>query len=409
MTKAEKHHGRQIWILVSGLGIVMGIIFGITLNAFSILTLPLMEDFHSTQAETAHGSSIFILTMTLVMPLAGWLLDRISPRLIMVSGAVVTGIGYSLAAQSQTLDTFIIGMAVCGAGVGISTYIPAFTLVAHWVAPIRQGLFFGIMLAITSLGGIFFPLVLTSVISDHGWRVAMRIGIALIFLVCIPLLWWVVRLPGNKTAVERSEKKASSSGYAIKAALQLPIYWVWALSFFMITLSSLGILMGLVPYLKFVGYTSQSASMIYASIAAATVIGSLLFGFLSTRYGPERTFLGGLVVNTAGLLFLFYAGTAHWGLGAALGFSLTWGTTFNLANQLAPTLLLKIVGDRNFGSLLGIGNLISGIGAALGPIVFSHFVDTTGNYVISLVISIGLLLASIPFLGIFVAKQKTAA
>src|SRR5574337_903169 len=148
---------RQAWILVFGLGLVMAISFGVTLSAFSVFTLPIMDTFHSSQAQAAGIATFFMVTMTLAMPAAGWLLDHVAPRPVMAGGALVTGLGYLIAARSGNIDAFTAAIAVCGIGVGLSTYVPAFTLVARWISLKRQGLAFGILIALTSVGGMVFP------------------------------------------------------------------------------------------------------------------------------------------------------------------------------------------------------------------------------------------------------------
>ena len=89
----------------------------------------LRPPFLSTNEESANIASAFMLTMTLAMPLAGWLLDRIGPRAVMSSGAVLMGLGYFLASVSQDINSITLAMAVSGAGVGASTYIPSIALV----------------------------------------------------------------------------------------------------------------------------------------------------------------------------------------------------------------------------------------------------------------------------------------
>ena len=80
-------------------------------------------------------------------------------------------------------------------------------------------------------------------------------------------------------------------------------------------------------------------------------------------------------------------------------FVLIGGTTFNLVNQFSPTLLMELIGQRNFGSLLGIGNLISGLGAAMGPTLFGYLVDSTRSYVLPLSLSAAMMaLALLPLI-----------
>lgn len=402
---------RYAWILVLGLGVVMAISFSITINAFSVLTLPLMETFGSTNEQAARIASVFMITMTLAMPASGWLLDHVEPRPVMAVGAVITGAGYLMAAHSSNIDVFTIGMALCGLGIGASTYIPSFTLITHWMPPQRQGLAFGVLLSITAIGGIIYPVVLTRMIATFGWRTSMEVGTTLIFCICLPILLFLVRLPpalANIGASGGTAVNEKSEGKSIAAGLRMPRYWLWIGMFLLITMSSLSILMGLVPYLRAVGYSANSASIVYASVSASSIVGNLLFGAISARWGAERTLLLGVSLGAAGLICLMMASHANFGMAAIIIFCIAWGTTFNLVNQLSPPLLMDFIGQRNFGSLLGIGNLVSGLGAAAGPSLFGYLVDTTHAYIVPLVLcTVLMLLALAPLLVLHRSPKLT--
>ncbi len=374
----------------------MAISFGISFNAFSIFILPIVEAFNSSHEQAARIATVFMITMTLTMPAAGWLLDHAPPRPVMTIGALVTALGYLLAAHSTSLNMLTAAFGLAGVGVGASTYVPAFTLITHWVSPRRQGLAFGVLLAVAAIGGIFFPVLLTRMIAAFGLRHTLEACAALVFFICFPLLLWLVRLPpGKLRAGEPTAAEAGEHG-GIGQALRMPRYWLWVGMFLLITLSSLSILMGLVPYLVSVGYTTDGAAVFYGSIAAAAIVGSLLFGALSTRWGVGRTLALGVILSSLGILCLLAASHPTFGFSALVVFVLIGGTTFNLVNQLSPTLLMELIGQRNFGSLLGIGNLISGLGAAMGPTIFGYLVDSTKTYVLPLSLSAGLMAISLP-------------
>lgn len=399
MTNSSSSHTRQAWILVVGLGVVMAISFGISFNAFSIFTLPIVDAFGASLEQAARIATVFMITMTLTMPAAGWLLDHAPPRPVMTLGAVVTALAYVLAAHSDSLTLFTAAIGLAGVGVGASTYVPAFTLVTRWMSPRRQGLAFGVLLAVTAIGGIFFPILLTWMIAAFGLRDTLQVCAAMVFFICLPLLLWLVRLPPpGLHAAEQAAADAGTQG-GIGKALCMPRYWLWVGMFLLITLSSLSILMGLVPYLVSVGYTADAAALIYGTLAAAAIVGSLLFGALSTRWGAGRTLVLGVILASLGMACLLVAPHPSFGVLALVLFVLIGGTTFNLVNQFSPTLLMELIGQRNFGSLLGIGNLISGLGAAMGPTLFGYLVDSTRSYVLPLSLSAAMMaLALLPLI-----------
>ncbi|MNE16700.1 putative MFS-type transporter YhjX [compost metagenome] len=384
---------RQGWLVVVGLAVVLCVIFGTTISALGLFALPITADLQCSHEQAARFATAFMLSMTLSMPLAGWLLDRLAPRPVMTAGSVLAALGYLLAASSPDIDRLTLALALGGIGVGASTYVPAMTLASRWMAPARQGLAFGILLAGAAIGGVIFPNLLTRLIGELGWRSVMQLIAGLILLVCVPLLLWLARLPEAPTTASRHAAEALP-GHDIGQVLRMPRYWLWIAMQLLLTMSGLGIYISLVSCLVSAGYSAQAASTWYAGVGAASLAGNFLFGALSQRCSARTILLCGNAIGIAGLLCLLLAQHPAWGLAAVAVFTLSWGTTFNLVNQLAPLLLVEAMGQRNFGSLLGIGNLIAGLGSAFGPAAVGYLVDTTHSYTSALLLCAALAAAA---------------
>lgn len=380
------------WTLLVGLGLALCICFGVTINAFGVYTLQIAQSFGCSNEEANRPAAVFLLAMSLAMPVGGWLLDRVAPRPVMTLGVALAGISYLLAAQSRELSTFVLAVGVCGLGIGVSTYVPAIMLVTHWVPHRRQGLAFGVLLGTVSVGGILGPTLLTQASAAWGWQGALRLSGWLMLGVCLPLLLSLARLPAGAA---RLHAHHGHSGESIAGALRAPAYWLWVLMLALLGVSTISLLMTLVPYLVSSGYSPEQAARAFALTSIATLVGNVAFGLLSARWGNARTLLGGTVAGALGVLCLLLVRDSQFGLTALLLFCVVWGTTFNLINQLSPGLLLESMGQRNFGSLLGLGNLISGIGSALGPVGFGHLVDRSHGYTLPLLVNAALMLLAL--------------
>ena len=160
-------------------------------------------------------------------------------------------------------------------------------------------------------------------------------------------------------------------------------------------ISGISVLMALVPYLVSAGFSAGQAANLNALTAVATLLGNLLFGAMSVRWGAKRCIVLGAVLSTGGVMLLLGASPGGMGLAAVLAFCLVWGASFNVANQLSPTLLMESVGQRNFASLLGLGNLLSGLGSAFGPAGFGHLVDRSHSYAMPLTVCALLMAAAL--------------
>lgn len=385
---------RQGWAIALVLAVVLCIIFGTTLNSLSVFTQPITSALRCSNEQVARVATAFLISMTLAMPLAGWLLDRIAPRPVMTGGALITALGYLLAGWSADIDQLALAVALSGLGVGACTYVPAITLVTRWLPFERQGLAFGLLLAGGSIGAIIFPVLLTQVIAAIGWRSTMQ-GIAgTIVLFCVPLLLWAARLPARHASADQSVA-VPADGHGIAQALCMLRYWLWIGMQLLLTLSSLGIFIALVPYLISVGYSAQQAAGLLAASAAAALVGNFVFGLCSQRWAAKSILMSSTLVCALGILCLLAAGDPRLGLAAVVLFILGWGSTFTLVNQFAPLLLMEATGARNFASLLGIGNLVAGLGSAFSPEIVGYLVDLTQTYTLALLLCAGLAVAAL--------------
>lgn len=389
-------NSRWGWVVVTGLAVVLGVIYGATFSSLSIFIDAITETFNCTREETGRAIAVFLVTTTLVSPATGWLIERVGPRWVTTVGALLAAFSYWLAAYSGSLNQLIGAMALAGIGVGASTYIPAFTLATQWIAPRSQGLAFGILMAGSSAGAIIFPIPLTSVLTTSGWRDGMTTVALLIAVFCVPLLIWLARPPVDQSASDQ-EAVTFAQHRTANQQLRLPRYWLWILVFTVAALSQLCIFVALVPYLVSIGYSPDQAAKFFAAKSATGFVGTLAFGMLTNRWGAKSVLVLGFIVSTFGIMLLLMAPSSAYGWGAVALFVLAWGSTAGLVNQLAPILLVEAVGDDcHFATLFGVGTLISGIGSAVGPQLVGHLVDTTHSYHSTILLSAGLLLFALP-------------
>lgn len=392
---------RQAWCVVAAMSLTLGILFGSTLSSFGVFTVPLIEAFAASNEQVANIPSFFMLSMTLAMPVGGWLLDRIGPRLVMVTGAGLAGTGYCLGALSQEINDLVLWVAISGIGVGLSTYVPAIALVLRWVALPRQGLAVGLVLAGGSLGAIVFPPLLTWVIEQHQWDWAMQLVSALMLLVVVPVLLVLARMPRREQVLESQGTAAGQlSGKSLGSALRLPGYWFWVGMQVLLTFSVLAVFINLVPYLIRSGYTPVLAASVFSLTSSCALLGHFVSGFINARWDARGILLVANLLGVVGVLALLSMPSGRLGYVALGVFALGWGATFNLVNQFSPMLMARMVGERHFATLLGIGSLIAGFGSAFSPTLVGYLLDLSQSYVPALLLCVACMLLALPLIGL---------
>jgi len=113
------------------------------------------------------------------------------------------------------------------------------------------------------------------------------------------------------------------------------------------------------------GLSKAGAGVFISTYAAGTLIGAIPAGLATTRLGPKRTVLAGLVLMTVASLGFALAGNV-WALGASRFFQ-GIGSSFSWAGGLAW--VIAIAPRERRGALLGTAMGAAVFGALLGPVL----------------------------------------
>src|SRR5277367_1837815 len=128
MTKRE----RQGWIIVASLFATLLLIFGSGYNTGSVFVPPLTKYFGWTRTRVSLLQSLLAVSAGICGPLAGWLLDRIEARIVMVGGAVVAGCAWLLASRADSFSMLLVAYLLMGVGLTGATLLPAALVIANW-------------------------------------------------------------------------------------------------------------------------------------------------------------------------------------------------------------------------------------------------------------------------------------
>lgn len=124
--------------------------------AFGVFFVPVQTEFHWTSAVTAGAFSLCMIVQGLMGIVMGGLTDRFGPRLVMVTSAILLGIGYLLMSQVSSIWQLYIyyGLII---GVGMSSgSATLLSTVARWFN-VRRNLMTGIVLVGMSIGTLAAP------------------------------------------------------------------------------------------------------------------------------------------------------------------------------------------------------------------------------------------------------------
>ncbi len=185
------------WILVGVLLLILSVGVGTSMYMYSVIAGALEQEFGAGRLLLMVGSTGLMLVLGLCSPVIGTLLDRYSSKSVLVTGALVMGMGFILIAFSirawMAMASYILFIAV---GAATLSYLTAATLISRWFIK-HRGLAIGIVSLGTQLGGFVYPPIFAAVMEAYNWRIAIG-GMGLLIIAIVPVMSWL-------TVVDRPE------------------------------------------------------------------------------------------------------------------------------------------------------------------------------------------------------------
>jgi MFS family permease len=383
---------QQGWVIVVSLFTVMVIINGSGYGAQGVFFTPLLKQFGWTRAKLSLLQSTMGLTMGAAMPLAGWLLDRIEAKVVMLAGALLAGASFAAASRAHSFGPMLAAYIAFGFGMGASTTLPSAFVVSNWFED-QRGLALGVAMAGASFGGTVMTLIAGFALAWGGWRVGYLAMAAPIFIVAAPLILFVVK--GRPPREERPASAASTGpeshhgaphqqgagpadlpGFELGEALRSRSFWLISFGFFAFAFSATGTVVHLIPYLIGQGFAPTRAALAMSVLLAVGAAGKPVFGWFADRFSIRLSLLVVFAGLAAGYVLIMRVVNVGSLVLALAVFSPVWGA----ALALLPVLLADACGLKRYGSISGILGVFSTLGTAAGPLAAGAVFDATHSY-----------------------------
>jgi predicted MFS family arabinose efflux permease len=363
----------------AGWGVVAAAFAGVMVSfapivpyTFSLFLNPLHAAFGWKREAIGGTFALAAITVALVSPGIGLLLDRLPPRRIILPSILVFAFALaSLSRLGSNISQFYLTFFVLGLVANGTAQFAYARTVLSWFHR-RRGLALALVLTGSGVGSILIPPLTQWTIEHHGWRSAylMLGGIALLG---IPLTALLVRNRPDGVVVH---DPSAGSSITVAAALRSAPFWILAFIIMLSAFSENGLVTNLAAILTEHGVRAQTAAFALSVRGGAGIIGRLCVGFLIDRFSPQRIQTFVLLLSAVGALILAFAHTPPMVLiGAAV-----LGVGLGSEADVAPYLLAHYFGRKHFSVLYGLTWTAYAIGGATGPMAIGHWYDRAGFY-----------------------------
>src|SRR6266481_5864649 len=86
---------------------------------WTLFVTPLQKQLGVEQALIQVTFTVFVLLETWLVPFEGWLVDKFGPRLLVIAGGILAGLGWVGAGNAQTLTSLYVSYGIAGVGAGV--------------------------------------------------------------------------------------------------------------------------------------------------------------------------------------------------------------------------------------------------------------------------------------------------
>jgi len=366
------------------LWVTLGVAYGLFFS-FPVFFVPLLEEFRWSRSVTAGAFSLSAIVQGLLSPVVGALSDRLGPRRVIVTGAVVLGASCLLASQISALwHLYVVTGVLAAAGVCAVGWVPSGALVAQWFAR-RRGSMMGLVFSGMGVGVLVMGPLSQWLISAHGWRQAYLILGAAALLVLVPLTWFGVLpapprpVPGAAAGLPRADEPRPSGGMGVRAALRTRSFWALFVAYFCTPLAVFSVVTHQVAFAVDHGFPRLFVAGIFGLTGLMSTVGRIGFGIAADRIGREFSATVSYActgLGTLALLALDVSPRVEW----LYVYALLFGLGFGARGPIITAIATQLYPGRRFGAIYGLLSVGNGVGGAIAPWFAGLVHDVTGSY-----------------------------
>ncbi|MET0238698.1 MAG: MFS transporter [Sphingobium sp.] len=346
------HYG---WVVACVTFLTMLVTAG-AVGAPGILMGPLRQEYGWSTSEISTAFALRLGMFGLMGPFAAAFMNRFGVRRVVAAalGLIAAGVLGSFW-MTQVWHLFLLWGVVVGFGTGLTAMVLGATVATRWFAA-RRGLVVGLLTASTATGQLVFLPLLAELTESLGWRSALSLILAMLFLVAVIVLILMRDRPADiglapygaplNAPLAPAPPQLSfgamlaSPLIALREAAATRTFWVLFGTFFVCGASTNGLIQThFVSLCGDFGILPVAAAGMLAIIGIFDFVGTVGSGWLSDRFDSRTLLFVYYGLRGLSLIYLPFTSFSFYELSIfAIFYGLDWVAT------VPPT--VKIAADR---------------------------------------------------------------
>ncbi|HZT87132.1 MAG TPA: oxalate/formate MFS antiporter [Stellaceae bacterium] len=296
---------------------------------WTLFVLPIQHQFGWTKAEIQVAFTIFILCETWLVPVEGYIVDRIGPRWMVLAGGCGTFLAWFIDSFASSLWMLYIGGAVAGFAGG-AVYGTCVGNALKWF-PDKRGLCGGLTAAGFGAGAAITIAPIRAMIQSSGYQHTFLV-FAIIYGAIVIVVSNFIRAPRQDEMPPPEKIKTRQGGEDVppQRALRSPLFWIMYLMFFLVAAGGLMSAAQLSPIAQERGIANNLVTIF--GITTPAIVAALTFHSITNGVGrPLNGWISDHIgrANMMGIAFGIEAACI-----AAFGFFGTTAISFIITDAL---------------------------------------------------------------------------
>jgi OFA family oxalate/formate antiporter-like MFS transporter len=406
------------------IGIVCMVMIANLQYGWTLFVLPIGHATGWSRPAIQVAFTVFVLWETWLLPIEGYVIDRIGPKLTVCAGGVLIGASWVLDSVAASLTLLYVGSAIGGIGSGF-IYGATVGNALKWF-PDRRGLAAGLTAAGFGAGSAITLVPISNMIARSGYQSTFLFFGVLQGIVVVVAAQLLQAPPGSSTsrntavsasgmnALRPSRLHDITRDFAPLEMIREPVFWLMYLLFVLVGAGGLMATAQLSVIATDFGVAKTPVTLLFLTMPALTfalaidrVLNGLtrpFFGWVSDHIGRENTMFIAFLLEGLGILVLVWQASNPLAFVVLTGVVFfAWGEIYSLFPATCGDTFGRKFAATNYGLLY----TAKGTAALLVPFG-SVLREATGTWLAVLYVAAGVnLLAAV--LALFVLKPLRRA